>query len=56
MKEESIFLDLDPYGVKTFNAFQGGLAINAVDSERTGQVNACLTMLLFSNYCAGLHI
>jgi hypothetical protein len=36
--KEEVFLDLDPYVIKSYNAFQAGLAINAIDSEREDQV------------------
>ena len=35
---EIILLDLDPYGVKTYNVMQASVAINAIDSERVDQV------------------
>ena len=58
--QESVLLDLDPYVVKSFNALQAIILINAVDSERTHQVHffPCivkrseLTLYMFT----GLHV
>lgn len=45
IKHETILLDLEQYGVMTYNALQAGIVINTIDSERTGQVCAVNNMI-----------
>ncbi|KAH8099642.1 hypothetical protein BXZ70DRAFT_942710 [Cristinia sonorae] len=35
MQHETVLLDLERYGIITYNVMQAGIALNAVDSERT---------------------
>ncbi|KAF8844559.1 hypothetical protein BDN67DRAFT_1000237 [Paxillus ammoniavirescens] len=37
MKHHIVYMDLDEYALKSYNALQAGIAINAIDSERTDQ-------------------
>jgi hypothetical protein len=38
MKHHIVYMDLNEYALKSYNALQAGIAINAIDSERTDQV------------------
>jgi len=38
MRHTPIYMDLDAYAAKSYNAMQASIAINAIDSQREGQV------------------
>lgn len=38
MKHNIVYMDLDYYALKSYNAMQASLAVNAIDSEREGPV------------------
>lgn len=49
MKHDIIYMDLDSYALKSYNAMQASLAINAIDSEREGAVSRHASMLCSSS-------
>jgi hypothetical protein len=42
-------MDLDAYAVKSYNAMQASIAINAIDSEREGLVRVWLYICTFTH-------
>ena len=39
MSSEIVLLEMDVFGKKTYNVIQASIVVNAIDSERTDQVN-----------------
>lgn len=46
MTHDIIYMDLDDYALKSYNAMQAGLAVNAIDSEREGPVGRHRSVLV----------
>ena len=44
LEHESVFLNLEPYAIKSYNAMQASIAINAIDSERRDLVSFCWSL------------
>lgn len=44
--QETVLLDLEPTAAKTYNLLQALVAVNAVDSERTGAVRHLVSLRL----------
>jgi hypothetical protein len=47
MRHILLYMDLDAYAVKSYNAMQASIAINAIDSEREGLVRVWLYICTF---------
>lgn len=45
MRHDIVYMDLDSYALKSYNAMQASLAINAIDSEREGTVGRYRSVL-----------
>jgi hypothetical protein len=58
LMQQSVYLDLDPYSLVSYNVMQAVFAINAVDSERTDKVRQSLTFLKLKTFTLfqGLHV
>ena len=43
--QETVLLDLDPIVLKSYNALQAAVAVNAIDSERKDQASTLIEVL-----------